>query len=151
MLQCLTGLCSRRQKKRKKKEKHQKVSLAFVFRVREHVVLRQAEAVCMYAGCRHVGEFIFFNCLWSLPGFEVTLSEGGKKAKQKSPQVHIATRTPTNCNLHNLFFKLLKCKETRRSLGAQQTRPPAWQLQLNTLPLHICSQLQPEERQHESL
>lgn len=105
MLQCLTGLCSRRQDGRgveeKKKAKHQTVSLAFVFRVRALAVPRQAEDLCMYAGCWCIGEFIFLffflsSCLWSLPSFEVTPSEGGEggfrrggwKPKQKSPQVH---------------------------------------------------------------
>lgn len=48
---------------------------------------------CMYV-CRVPVRWgiYFFNCLWSLPGFEVTLSEGGKKPRQKSPQVHTATR-----------------------------------------------------------
>lgn len=151
MLRCLTGLCLRRQKKKKK---HQTVSLAFVFWVREYAVLRQAENLCMYAGCRYVGEFIFFQLslitsrLWSNSQWK---DGGGGGAKQKSQQVHIATRTHKNCDLHNLFFKPLKCKEMRRSPGARQTRPPAWQPQLNTLSLHICSQLQLEARQHESL
>lgn len=113
---------------------------------------RQKIHVCIQ-GASTLGNFFFFSCLWSLLGFEVTLSEGGEKAKQKSQQVHIATRTHKNCNQHNLFFKLLKCKEMRRSLGARETCPPptAWQPQLNTLPLHICTQLQLEERQHERL
>lgn len=65
MLQRLTGLRSRRQDggggvEGKKKAKHQTVSLAFVFRVRERAAPRQAEDLCMYAGCRCIGEFIFY-------------------------------------------------------------------------------------------
>lgn len=111
--------------------------------VRECVVLRQAEDLCMYAGCRYVGEFFFlsffpFAHLWSRPSFEVTLREGrGIKAKQKSRQVHIATRTHKKCNLHNLFFKLFKYEEMMGSLGAWQPIP--LDVHLNMLPLHICS------------
>lgn len=61
MLQCLTGLCSRRQDRGGgAAAKHQTASLAFVFRVRERAVPTQAQDLCMYAGCRCIGEFIFY-------------------------------------------------------------------------------------------
>lgn len=154
MLQCLTGLSSRRHEKKEKEKREKKKTsddvACFCF-LSERACGVETGRSCMYV-CRVPVRWgiYFFNCLWSLPGFEVTLSEWGKKPSRSHRKFTLQLGLAKNCNLHNLFFKQLKCKEMRRSLGAQQTRPSAWQPQLNTLPLHICSQLQLEERQHES-
>lgn len=109
-----------------KKERDQTPLLAFVFTEWESAWCgdRRRIYVCMQGAGTLGNFFLFFHPfahLWSRPGFEVILGEGrGIKAKQKSRQVHVATRTHKKCNLHNLFFKLFKCEEMTGSLGAWQ-------------------------------
>lgn len=114
MLRRLTGPCSRRQKKRSEIRRRR----SLLFSLGERVLLRQAEDLCMYAGCRYVGEYFLspppptLAHLWSRPSFEVTLREGrGIKAKQKSQQVHVALELTKSaiCIIYSL-----NCSNARR-------------------------------------
>lgn len=136
---------------KKRKKKHQTTSHAFVFWARECVRRRDRQKLCVRGVLVRLG-IHFFNCLWSHPRlWSNSLRMGGWEPSRSHRKFTLQLGLAKNCDLHNLFFKLLKCRRMRRSLGAQETHPSAWQHQWNTPPLHICSQLQLEERQRESL